>query len=233
MSESLDDDDPGLETQPPTNPLPLLPPPFAPAIVSATPADDVESDPDSPVLQRRTYTSSPPDSHTQPQRTSPAADFSDDDDDHLFTQPPTVARSPFVAPSWHELVQEMGRVDRLQNAEPGSNQYNIYLNLNTYLSLWMRVQLEPNSSVRHRQNNDILSVLRFLILPHECYHSVIESHFEDPTLSTPRDGCENNCSYCTGAYQNFCGRVSKRQLIYYYKQRFLLAVPSPAPLLFP
>ena len=586
MSESLDDDDPGLETQPPTNPLPLLPPPFAPAIVSATPADDVESDPDSPVLPRRTYTSSPPDSHTQPQRTSPAADFSDDDDDHLFTQPPTVARSPFVdsarfiigsestlnssfpneylappptpsitipdyissaitkqlqltwgcarpcpyqieaifhlvfrntdmmylirktgegkslvmqgmasmlkgitisvvpllglgsdqadkcnvdsvaieayhidefrgshadllrthlrkytrdektaiilflspqqmdknsmwysvlmdlatrgcisafvidevhatvqnyesfrpefktamqtantivkaarksdgnyyvpilamsatftiadqqsfnnliqrqptiviwggmdrrnisfnvnivgdplsalvndwvpiattqsdsqsliysnsaascdgailnrlqsvrtkipfdngrfmpltgdcglmlkaylmacfcghtadladpnalpniwcmpctsaancgvsstrcttcfrigpPPSWHELVQEMGRVDRLQNAEPGSNQYNIYLNLNTYLSLWMRVQLEPNSSVRDRQNNDILSVLRFLILPHECYHSVIESHFEDPTLSTLRDGCENNCSYSFSSF---------------------------------
>ncbi len=115
-----------------------------------------------------------------------------------------------LPPSWHELVQEMGRVDRLQNAEPGSNRYNVYLNLNTYLSLWMRVQLlEPNLSVGDWQNDDILSVLRFTILPHECYHSVIESHFEDPTLSTPRDGCKNYCSYCTGAYKNFCGKSIK------------------------
>ncbi len=76
--------------------MPLLPPPFAPAIVSATPADDVESDPDSPVLPRPTYISSPPDSPPQPQRTSPESDFLEDNDDHLLTQPPTVARSPLL-----------------------------------------------------------------------------------------------------------------------------------------
>ncbi len=35
-------------------------------------------------------------------------------------------------PSWHEMVQEMGRVDRSHNCEAGSNTYNIYLNLNNF-----------------------------------------------------------------------------------------------------
>ncbi len=77
-------------------------------------------------------------------------------------------------PSWHEMVQEMGRVDRLHTTEDGVNTYNIYFNLNTFLSLWLRIQEESNASVRVRQLEGLMDILNLLVLPRCCYHDVIE-----------------------------------------------------------
>ncbi|KAL3792701.1 hypothetical protein ACHAW5_005806 [Stephanodiscus triporus] len=79
------------------------------------------------------------------------------------------------------MVQEMGRVDRLHTADVGTNSYSIYLNLNTFLSLWMRVQCETNALVKDRTNDELQSILRCLVLPEQCYHSLIENHFKTRT----------------------------------------------------
>jgi len=97
------------------------------------------------------------------------------------------------------MVQEMGRVDRLHTAEVGSNSYNIYLNLNTYLGLWWRVQSEKNASVRDRLNDELQSILRCLIMPQKCYHSMIEEHFENPNQRSMKEGCGEQCSFSKSA----------------------------------
>jgi hypothetical protein len=117
-------------------------------------------------------------------------------------------------PSWHELVQEMGRVDRLHNSETaGTNTYNVFLNVNTFISLWLRIHCEPNLSVRDRQRSDLFAILRMLILPRQCYHEMVEQHFQRPSTYDGEATCNNNCSYCDGSYKSFCGRISKHQLI--------------------
>ncbi len=52
-----------------------------------------------------------------------------------------------------------------------------------------------------------------LILPRQCYHEMIEMHFERPSTYVGEHTCNNNCLYCDGLYKLFCGRISKHQLI--------------------
>ena len=115
-------------------------------------------------------------------------------------------------PTRHEMVQEISRVDRLHSGEVGINSYRIYLNLNTYLSLWLRVQLYSNELVKDQQNCDLQLIMWFLNLPNQYYHLVIEKNFQNPTSTTNQLGCETQCLYCNGAYKNICPQISKSQL---------------------
>lgn len=116
-------------------------------------------------------------------------------------------------PSWHEMVQEMGRVDRLHNMEHGTNSYRVYINLNTFLSLWIRVHSEPNVNVQVRQMEHLMEILTLLVLPQQCYHDAIEHHFEHPTLYESNPSCGKRCSFCDGSYRHICGDVSNNHLI--------------------
>ncbi len=116
-------------------------------------------------------------------------------------------------PSWHEMVQEMGRVDRSHTCEEGSNTYNIYLNLNNFLTLWLRVHAEPNKSVCVRLMDDLMDIFKLLVLPRCCYHNVIEEYFEHPTSYESEPSCNNQCLFCDGTYANMCGPISKARLI--------------------
>ena len=46
----------------------------------------------------------------------------------------------------YEQVQGFGCVDRWMNAEPGSNTYEIHLDLNSYVSLFVRTMTSDNAS---------------------------------------------------------------------------------------
>ena len=92
------------------------------------------------------------------------------------------------------MVQEMGRVDRLLNCEDGTNSYRIYFNLNTFLSLWLRVHAEPNEIVRSRLMDNLMDILKVLVLPQRCYHDMIEERFEHPALYDSTPSCNNQCS---------------------------------------
>jgi hypothetical protein len=107
----------------------------------------------------------------------------------------------------------MGRVDRLHSSEVGTDYYNIYLNLNTFLSLWLQVQSEKNESVKDWLHCHLMFILKYPILPDDCYHLVIERHFENQTTGTLKDPCATQCSFCNGTYKNYCPRISKSQLI--------------------
>jgi superfamily II DNA helicase RecQ len=116
-------------------------------------------------------------------------------------------------PNWYDLVQEAGRVDRLLNALRGMQRYTIFLNVPTFLILWLRIQSEENAAVRERHSTQLFEVLRFLVLPDKCYHEAIEEHFENPETYNSRGPCEDNCSYCLGHHVHFAGEVSKAHVI--------------------
>ena len=118
-----------------------------------------------------------------------------------------------LCPNWNDLIQEIGRVDRLLDALYGANVYCIYMNVKTFLSIWIRSQRQSNADVRRRHEKQLFQVLRFLVLPDRCYHEAIEEHFENPATYQSRGKCGNLCSFCTGAYKKFSGAISKDHLI--------------------
>ena len=92
-----------------------------------------------------------------------------------------------LPPNLYDLVQEMGRVNRLLDGHPGEHGYHVYLNVSTFLSLWIRSQRQVSVPVRNRNEAQLYEVLRFLILPTGCYHDAIEGHLEE-------GGCWHNCT---------------------------------------
>ena len=51
----------------------------------------------------------------------------------------------------YELVQEMGRVDRLLLAEPGSNTYEVHISFASYTSMYVRKKQNPDRAERKIQ----------------------------------------------------------------------------------
>ena len=116
-------------------------------------------------------------------------------------------------PNWYDLLQEAGRVDRLHSALPGQQSYRAYLNVTTFISLWIRVQSESVQNVRQRQLHQLFEVLVFLVLPCKCYHESIEEHFENPLTYQSRGPCVICCSFCTKSHINISGLVSRQHVV--------------------
>ena len=49
-----------------------------------------------------------------------------------------------------------------------------------------------------------------LVTPEMCYHSFIELYFEP--VSTEKQACQTNCSFCRGDTREFTGRFIKKKL---------------------
>ena len=82
--------------------------------------------------------------------------------------------------SLYELVRQMGRVDRVGTNAAGTNTntYEVHINLNSYVSLYvciMQCDCERERRVQLRQMHEVLSML---VLPKTCYHVAIERKFE-------------------------------------------------------
>ncbi|KAL3759766.1 hypothetical protein ACHAWU_007510 [Discostella pseudostelligera] len=118
-------------------------------------------------------------------------------------------------PNLYDLFQELGRVDRGLDAEHGEHFYRIYLNVPTYLSLWLRIQSEADRTVRERKETELSATIKLLVLPNECYHTSIAQYFQRPTgnVDDYSEGCNKNCSYCCGDHKEFTGRISRKKLV--------------------
>jgi hypothetical protein len=117
-----------------------------------------------------------------------------------------------LPPNLYDLVQALGRVDRKQTSEPGSNRYEIHISFDSVVSLYIRLMQNEDSTERQKQLVAMFEVLCFLVIPTDCYHSFIEAYFEvDPTEE--KTCCGNFCSYCRGDTASFTGRfyISKMQ----------------------
>mmetsp|Transcript_15257 Transcript_15257/g.32285 ORF Transcript_15257/g.32285 Transcript_15257/m.32285 type:complete len:390 (+) Transcript_15257:1064-2233(+) len=124
----------------------------------------------------------------------------------------TKSRHKGLPPDFYDLVQEMGRVDRLLSAVPGSNKYVVHISLNCYASLFIRCMRVKSPSERRIQLMNIHRVLRFLVTPDECYHTHIERYFEEDSFVS-RGDCGDFCSYCKGDIESLTGLFSRKLLI--------------------
>ena len=114
--------------------------------------------------------------------------------------------------SLYELVQEKGRVNRKMLAEPGAHTYEVHVSFDSYVSLYIRIHQNSDSTERKKQLVALHEVLDFLVTPTECYHSFIEKYFEY-NADTEKEPCGLYCSFCRGLVPGFTGKFYKRQLV--------------------
>eukprot|EP00956_Cyclotella_meneghiniana_P004040 scaffold4901_cov50-Cyclotella_meneghiniana.AAC.1 len=108
----------------------------------------------------------------------------------------------------YDLVQEQGRVNRTQRMPDCF--YQVHASFNCFVSAFVRIMTNSESTERVRLAKHLFDVLTFLVTPSQCYHRVIERYFEWDN-HTP-GSCNNMCSYCCGDFNNFTGKFHRRQL---------------------
>ena len=59
----------------------------------------------------------------------------------------------------YELVQELGRVDRQRNTEPGSNTYKVHVSFDSFVSLFIRIMQGGDADERKVQLAQLYEVL--------------------------------------------------------------------------
>jgi superfamily II DNA helicase RecQ len=136
-------------------------------------------------------------------------------------------------PTLIDLLQEMGRVCRGVRG-PGNlpDRYHLYLNCNLFLSLLLRIKQEPSVNERSIQLKELFKVLRFLLLPIQCYHVTLEEYFEDPSIFFNREPCETKCSFCLGAIADATTTFRRAFLVSFLSTKvFLLGPVSIAKLI--
>ena len=108
---------------------------------------------------------------------------------------------------FYELVQQLGRVDRKGNTEPGSNTYEIYVDFFSYASLSLRIMKLECKEEQKIQITQLYQVLELVVLPTEYYHVAMERYFERET-SADHPSCPKHCSK-RGENADATGRIKK------------------------
>jgi superfamily II DNA helicase RecQ len=114
-----------------------------------------------------------------------------------------------IPPSMYAIVQEMGRVDRNPLAELGDNRYEIHISLGCVEKMYARIMQHPSPSERTLQYHSLIEVLRFLVCPGECQHSLMEKYFEDKDSRRSYEPCQNMCSKCNSSSNPITGRIDR------------------------
>jgi hypothetical protein len=105
----------------------------------------------------------------------------------------------------------MGRVDRNPLAELGDNRYEIHISFGCVEKMYARIMQNPSQSERTLQLNDMMEVLKFLVCPGECQHSLMEKYFEDPDSARSYEACQNMCSKCNSSFNHITGRIDRNR----------------------
>ena len=126
----------------------------------------------------------------------------------------------------YELVQELGRVDRQRNAEPGTNTYEIHVSFDSYISIFVRIMQNKDSSERQVQLRQLHEVLEFLLVPSTCYHTIIEHYFERQSEGE-KCHCGDQCSFCLDEHDDFTGKVNKKGLLHVLLTKVFSSTKAP------
>ena len=117
-----------------------------------------------------------------------------------------------LAPSIYLLVQEMGRVDRDPLAGIGDNRYEVYLSFSCAVKLFVRIMQHPDSDERLIQLASMREVLRLLVTPKECQHTLMEQYFEQTDSTLEKVQCTLFCSQCKHDTRSLTGRIHRNKL---------------------
>jgi superfamily II DNA helicase RecQ len=117
-------------------------------------------------------------------------------------------------PNMVDMKQECGRAGRQPEGLIVEDFYCVMISLEGFLHLFLRIQ-NPDETVhdstyRKQQLEDLLSTLKFLVLPPGCFQDDFERQFSSPFWSGPLrdDPCGNRCSFCDGSYDQMFPRIS-------------------------
>ena len=111
---------------------------------------------------------------------------------------------------------------------PGENTYEIHLDYESLVSLFLRIMQNNDTAERSRALSDVMLVLSYLVTPTQCYHVAIENEFEYCTIDN-KTGCGQLCSFCRGDVGNLAGRINKKFLISFLTKTFSAGKSPPSP----
>jgi hypothetical protein len=96
-----------------------------------------------------------------------------------------------------EMVQILGCLSCGPPPRERQDTIKWVLSLQLFMSLWVTSASNVDSNERHRQINELKQVVRFLILPSECYHVAMEGYYTIESISCMMAcGGGDNCPYC-------------------------------------
>ena len=129
-------------------------------------------------------------------------------------------------PSLASLSQRLGRVGRNQTRKSGDN-FVIILSVPTFNFLVRRAEKHLSKDERDRHMNEMLQVMRFLIIQEECMHVKLEKIFSEPGTFDARDchPCATMCSFCRKT--NLLHPISRTNLIHTLNALFVNGATSP------
>lgn len=114
--------------------------------------------------------------------------------------------------SLYELVQEKGRENQKILVALVAHIYEVHCSFDTYVSLYIQIKQNQDSTERDQQLIALYEVLDFLVVPKECCHSFIEKYFEY-NADTKKEPCGQYCSYCLGLVPGFTDKFLKPRLV--------------------
>ena len=117
-----------------------------------------------------------------------------------------------MPPNLYEMLQEMGRVNRLLLGLPGTHTFELHVSLDSHVSLFVRIMTSPVAAERQQLLWQMQEVLALLFDPTSgCFHSLLEEYFE--LNVTPKTPCTHFCSNCLDELPKQTGTFKKKKLI--------------------
>ena len=117
-----------------------------------------------------------------------------------------------LAPSMYSLVQEMGWVDRDPLAGIGDNRYEVHLSFSCVVKFFVQIRQHSDSDERFIQLASMREVLRLLVTPNECQHTLMEKYFEQMDSTLEKVKCTLFCSQCKHDTRSLTGRIHRNKL---------------------
>jgi hypothetical protein len=130
-------------------------------------------------------------------------------------------------PTLVDLLQEMGRVCQGPcSAGDLQDSYNIYLNCNLFLSLFLQIKQEPSAKEHSIQTSNLMDVLQLLLLPNQCYHITLEAYFENPNFQGVQELCLSKCYFCHADHLELTTKFRCASLVSFLSTKAFLQGPE-------
>jgi hypothetical protein len=129
-----------------------------------------------------------------------------------------------------ELVQTLGRLFRGPPPRLQQDTIKWVLSLANFIILFQTSASNVDTTERSRQLYELKQVIRFLLLPSECYHITMERYYShrDSTFMEP---CSVHCPYCRGDHLKFCTTVRREVFVDYLYSTVFIDGPVSLPTL--
>ena len=106
----------------------------------------------------------------------------------------------------------MGRTDRDRSLPPGWNRYEVHVDWQSNVTIWVRIMRKPASTQRDIEIVRFFHLMKVIYTPEQCFHAALEEYFEHDSSNSSKQPSGTNCSFCTGGHKEFAGEFRKKEL---------------------